>query len=137
MSPKGDKEGKGSTMGEVVTCKYTINLHKRLYRIGFKYQAPRAVKEIKKFAEKTSFESIPDTNKQIWSQGVRNVSFRVRVSLARLKNQDEDSVHKLYTLVNVAAFKGLQTENVETTYRLKVLNRFQFWTSCYKTLILS
>jgi large subunit ribosomal protein L31e len=92
MSPKGDKEGKGSTMGEVVTCEYTINLHKRLYRIGFKYQAPRAVKEIKKFAKKTSFESIPDTNKQIWSQGVRNVSFRVRVRLARLKNQDEDLV---------------------------------------------
>jgi large subunit ribosomal protein L31e len=59
-------------MGEVVTCEYTINLHKRLYRIGFKYRAPRAVKEIKKFAEKTSFESIPDTNKHIWSQGVRN-----------------------------------------------------------------
>ena len=48
----------------------------------------------------------------------RSVPFRVRVRLARLRNEDEDSVHKLYTLVthvNVATFKGLQTENVETT----------------------
>ena len=27
-------------------------MHKRLHGIGFKYKAPRAVKEIKKFAEK-------------------------------------------------------------------------------------
>ena len=43
-------------------------------------------------------------------------SFCVR--LARLRNEDEDSVHKLYTLVthvNVATFKGLQTKNVEST----------------------
>merc|ERR1712008_220444 len=38
--------------GEVVTREYTINLHKRLHGIGFKYRAPRAVKEIKKFAVK-------------------------------------------------------------------------------------
>ena len=44
----------------------------------------------------------------------------MRVRLARMRNDDEDSVHKLYTLVthvNVPknAFKGLQTENVETS----------------------
>jgi large subunit ribosomal protein L31e len=47
-----------------------------------------------------------------------NVPFRVRVRLARLRNEDEDSANKLYTLVthvNVATFKGLQTENVETS----------------------
>ena len=38
------KEKKASTMGEVVTREYTINLHKRLHGIGFKYRAPRAVK---------------------------------------------------------------------------------------------
>ena len=37
---------------QVVTREYTINMHKRLHGIGFKYKAPRAVKEIKKFAEK-------------------------------------------------------------------------------------
>ena len=42
--------------------------------------------------------------------------------LARLRNEDEDedSVHKLYTLVTYVnipkgGFKGLQTENVEVT----------------------
>jgi hypothetical protein len=29
---------------QVVTREYTINLHKRLHGIGFKYRAPRAVK---------------------------------------------------------------------------------------------
>jgi len=80
----------------------------------------RAIKEVKKFAEKqmgTSDVRI-DTrlNKHLWSHGVRNVPFRVRVRLARLRNEDEDAANKLYTLVthvNVASFKGLQTENVE------------------------
>merc|ERR1712207_2005 len=121
MSPKNEK--KGSTMGEVVTREYTINLHKRLHGIGFKYRAPRAIKEIKKFAEKqmgTNDVRI-DTrlNKAIWSQGVRGVPFRMRVRLARLRNEDEDSIHKLYTLVThvqiaKGGFKGLQTENVDS-----------------------
>merc|ERR1712037_319073 len=120
MSPKNEK--KGSTMGEVVTREYIINLHKRLHGIGFKYRAPRAVKEIKKFAVKQmgTDDVRIDTrlNKHLWSQGVRNVPFRCRVRLARMRNEDEDSTNKLYTLVthvNVASFKGLQTENVEAT----------------------
>ena len=28
MAPKKEKKGKGSTMGEVVTREYTINMHK-------------------------------------------------------------------------------------------------------------
>jgi hypothetical protein len=51
MPPRREKK-QGSTMGEVVTHEYTINMHKRLQGIGFNYKAPRAVKEIKKFAEK-------------------------------------------------------------------------------------
>merc|ERR1712071_417759 len=57
-------------------------------------------------------------NKHIWSQGVRSVPFRVRVRLSRRRNEDEDSPHKLYTLVSfipVASFKGLQTENQEVS----------------------
>merc|ERR1712242_420371 len=115
---------KTSTWGEVVTREYTINLHKRLHGTGFKYRAPRAVKEIKKFAEKQmgTKDVRIDTrlNKAIWSQGVRGVPFRMRVRLARLRNEDEDSIHKLYTLVThvqiaKGGFKGLQTENVETS----------------------
>merc|ERR1711910_30386 len=121
---KMPKEKKGSTMGDVVTREYTINLHKRLHGIGFKYRAPRAVKEIKKFAEiQMGTKDVRiDTrlNKAIWSQGVRGVPFRMRIRLARLRNDDEDSIHKLYTLVthvNIpkGGFKGLQTENVETS----------------------
>lgn len=52
MAPR--KDNKTSAIGEVVTKEYTINLHKRLHGIGFKYRAPRAVKEIRKFAEKAS-----------------------------------------------------------------------------------
>ena len=59
-------------------------------------------------------------NKAIWSQGVRGVPFRMRIRLARLRNEDEGSIHKLYTLVTHVqvpngGFKGLQTENVETS----------------------
>merc|ERR1711936_537985 len=111
-----------STLGEVVTREYTINLHKRLHGIGFKYRAPRAIKEVKKFAEKqmgtTDVRIDTRLNKHLWSQGIKSVPFRVRVRLARLRNEDEDSVNKLYTLVthvSVPSFKGLQTENVETS----------------------
>jgi hypothetical protein len=38
-------------------------------------------------------------NKAIWAQGVRGTPFRMRVRLARLRNEDEDSTNKLYTLV--------------------------------------
>merc|ERR1712061_965722 len=123
MGGEMEREKRGTAMGEVVTREYTINLHKRLHGIGFKYRAPRAVKEIKKFAEKQmgTKDVRIDTrlNKAIWSQGVRGVPFRMLVRLARLRNEDEDSIHKLYTLathVQIAkgGFKGLQTENVET-----------------------
>merc|ERR1711872_881685 len=112
---------KSSAIGEVVTREYTINLHKRPHGIGFKYRAPRAVKEIKKFAEKQmgTQDVVIDTrlNKAIWARGV---PFRMRVRLARMRNEDEDSTNKLYTLVthvNIPknGFKGLQTENVETS----------------------
>uniref|UniRef100_V5HWC3 Putative ribosomal protein l31 n=1 Tax=Ixodes ricinus TaxID=34613 RepID=V5HWC3_IXORI len=48
---KREKRGK-STLNEVVTREYSIHLHKRLHGVGFKRRAPRAIKEIKKFAEK-------------------------------------------------------------------------------------
>ncbi|XP_045481098.1 60S ribosomal protein L31 [Harmonia axyridis] len=117
--PKAEKKSK-SAINEVVTREYTINLHKRLHGIGFKKRAPRAIKEIRKFAVLQM--GTPDVridtrlNKQIWSKGIRNVPFRLRVRLSRRRNEDEDSVNKLYTLatyVPVATFKKLQTENVD------------------------
>ncbi|GAB6025672.1 60S ribosomal protein L31 [Chamberlinius hualienensis] len=119
--PKGEKKSK-SAINEVVTRDYTINLHKRLHGIGFKKRAPRAVKEIRKFAEKQM--GTPDVridtrlNKHVWSKGVRNVPYRIRVRLSRKRNEDEDSANKLYTLVQFVAvdtFKGKQTENVDVS----------------------
>ncbi|XP_046665593.1 60S ribosomal protein L31 [Homalodisca vitripennis] len=119
--PKGEKKGK-SAINEVVTREYTINLHKRLHGVGFKKRAPRAIKEVRKFAVQKM--GTPDVrvdthlNKQIWSKGIKNVPFRIRVRLARRRNDDEDSPHKLYTLVTyvpVASFKKLQTENVDVS----------------------
>merc|ERR1712098_413390 len=118
MAKKGDK--KKSTKNEVVTREYTINLHKRIHGLQFKKRAPRAIREIKKFAE--AMMGTPDVridvslNKYVWSCGVRNVPRRARVRLARRHNDDEDSANKLYTLVShvkVDGFKGLQTVSVE------------------------
>merc|ERR1711966_14144 len=92
---------------------------KRLHGITFKKRAPRAVKEIRKFASKmmgTEDVRVDTTlNKFLWSKGVRNVPYRVRVQLHRKRNEDEASAEKLYTLVthvHVAKFKGLQTKNI-------------------------
>jgi len=127
MAKKGEKTGKkdGKTkknpMNEVVTREYSINMHKRLHGIGFKYRAGRAIKEIRKFAtQQMGTEDVRvDTklNKFVWSKGIRNVPFHVRVRLARRRNEDEDSVHKLYTLVThvpVDSYKRLTTTNVDS-----------------------
>nr|ABM55575.1 ribosomal protein L31-like protein [Maconellicoccus hirsutus] len=116
------RRAKSKEASEVVTRVYTINMHKRLHNIGFKKRAPRAVKEIRKFATQqmgTNDVRI-DTrlNKFIWSKGIRSVPFRIRVQLSRRRNEDEDSPNKLYTLVSwvpVPSFKKLGTENVEST----------------------
>lgn len=75
---KGEKKST-SAINEVVTREYTINLHKRLHGIGFKKRAPRAIKEIKKFAliQMGTTDVRIDTrlNKQIWSKGIRLVIY--------------------------------------------------------------
>ncbi|ESO13050.1 hypothetical protein HELRODRAFT_184866 [Helobdella robusta] len=116
------REGKKKNVAnEVVTREYTINIHKRIHGMGFKKRAPRAIKEIKKFAQKQmgTMDVRIETrlNKHMWSKGIRNVPYRVRVRLARKRNEDEDSPHKLYTLVSyvpMVNFKGSQTVNVES-----------------------
>lgn len=45
-----DKTTEKKAIGPV-TRDYTINLHKRLHKVTFKTKAPRAVKEIVKFAK--------------------------------------------------------------------------------------
>ena len=63
---------KKSRSRDLVTREYTINLHKRIQSVSFKKRAPRAVKEIKKFAQKamkTSDVRIDvKLNKAVWSR---------------------------------------------------------------------
>uniref|UniRef100_A0A914RYT3 Large ribosomal subunit protein eL31 n=1 Tax=Parascaris equorum TaxID=6256 RepID=A0A914RYT3_PAREQ len=73
---KRDRKGR-SAMSEVVTREYTINLHKRIFGVGFKKRAPRAVDEVRKFAEQQmgTKDVRVDTrlNKFLWSKGIRYV----------------------------------------------------------------
>ena len=108
------------TVRDVVSREYTVNLHKRLHGITFKKRAPRAIKELVKFAQTqmktTEVRVDTEVNKYVWKQGIRNVPRRIRVRLHRRRNEDEDAEQELYTyvtLVNVTGFKGLQTKAVE------------------------
>ncbi|KAJ3110051.1 60S ribosomal protein L31 [Phlyctochytrium bullatum] len=113
---------KKSTLKDLlpVTREYTIHLHKHLHGRTFKKRAPTAVKVIRKFAEKamgtTDVRLDPSLNKEVWKQGIKNVPHRIRVRLARKRNDAEDAKEKLYTLVTavpVTSFKGLETQNVD------------------------
>ena len=122
MAPakKGGKKKGWSAINEMMIREYTINIHKRIHGVGFKKHAPRALKDIWKFAMKEM--GTPDVhtdtrlNKAIWAKGIRNVPSHVGVWLSRKCNEDEDSPNKLYTLVTyvpVTTFKDLQTVNVD------------------------
>ena len=119
---KGEKGKKINRAQEVVSREYTIHLRKLLHGVGFKKRAPRAVKEVKAFAKKMmgTDDVRVDTklNKFLWSQGIKAVPGRVRVRLARKRNDDEEAAEKLYTLcmhvpVERFQYKGLQTQVVD------------------------
>uniref|UniRef100_A0A8C2MY79 Large ribosomal subunit protein eL31 n=1 Tax=Cricetulus griseus TaxID=10029 RepID=A0A8C2MY79_CRIGR len=102
MAPakKGGKNKKGlSAINDVVSREYTINIH----------NAPRALKEIRKFAMKEM--GTPGAHID-----TRNVPYSIHVRLSRKRNEDEDSPSKLYRLVTyvpVTTFKNLQSVNVD------------------------
>eukprot|EP00552_Chaetoceros_brevis_P003255 CAMPEP_0197736894 /NCGR_PEP_ID=MMETSP1435-20131217/5291_1 /TAXON_ID=426625 /ORGANISM="Chaetoceros brevis, Strain CCMP164" /LENGTH=110 /DNA_ID=CAMNT_0043325185 /DNA_START=59 /DNA_END=391 /DNA_ORIENTATION=- len=105
---------------DLVSRDYTIHLNKYVHKITFKKKAPRAIKEIKKFASKAmgtkDVRIDAQLNKFIWSRGVRSVPKRVRVRLTRKRNEDEEADEKLYTIVQhveVTSFKGLETQTVD------------------------
>mmetsp|Transcript_19162 Transcript_19162/g.13756 ORF Transcript_19162/g.13756 Transcript_19162/m.13756 type:complete len:110 (-) Transcript_19162:126-455(-) len=82
---------------------YTLNMHKRLQGIQFKKRAPRAIRDIKRFATKEMFtkDVRVDTalNRFIWMHGIRNVPRKVRVRVTRKRNENEDAKEKFYSLV--------------------------------------
>ncbi|KAL0035005.1 hypothetical protein WJX79_005845 [Trebouxia sp. C0005] len=111
---------KKSRVKDAVTREYTINLHKRLHKITFKKRAPKAIKEIKKFATKhmrTSDVRVDvKLNKAVWSRGIRNVPIKLRIQISRKRNDDEDAKEDMYSYVTVAddqQYKGKGTEVVD------------------------
>ena len=81
---------------------YTIHLHKVVHGIQFKKRAPRAIREIVRFAQKEmgtqDVRVDPGLNRFIWSNGIRSLPRRVRVRFNRKKNDDEEAKEKFYTL---------------------------------------
>ncbi|XP_050103389.1 60S ribosomal protein L31-like [Malus sylvestris] len=119
MEKKGGGKGRKE---EVVTREYTINVHKRLHGCTFKKKAPNAIKEIRKFAQKsmgtTDVRVDVKLNKHIWSRGIRSVPRRIRVRIARKRNDDEDAKEEFYSLVTVTevppeGFSGLGTKVID------------------------
>lgn len=94
----------------VVAREYTINLHKRLHGVTFKKRAPRAVKEIKKFASKVMQTSDVRVdvklNKAVWSQGIRNVPNKLRIVIQRRRDEEaeDESMYSLVTLADEQEF---------------------------------
>ncbi|XP_037663560.1 60S ribosomal protein L31-like [Choloepus didactylus] len=123
MAPakKGGEKKKGrSAISKVVTREYTVNIRKCIHGVGFKNRASRALREIWKFAMKEM--GTPDVhidtrlNKAMWAKGIRNVPYHIHVRLSRKRNEDEDSLNRLYTVVTyvpVTTFKNLQAVNVD------------------------
>jgi len=103
-----------------------------VHKQQFKRRAPRAIKEIRKFAVNAmgtkDVRIDSNLNKFVWKSGIKNVPTRVRVRLSRKRNDDEEAEEKLYTLAQLVEvedpkasskganpWKGLQTENVVDT----------------------
>ncbi|KAJ1920915.1 60S ribosomal protein L31B [Mycoemilia scoparia] len=114
-----DKQ-KRSALNEEVTREYTIHLHKYVHGASFKKRTPKAVKAVRAFAEKAmgtkDVRIDSQLNRALWARGVKHVPHRMRLRLARRRNDDEDATEKLYTYVSyvpVESFKGLETVAVD------------------------
>ncbi|KAI9753053.1 MAG: 60S ribosomal protein L31 [Lichina confinis] len=117
----GAKPGR-SAIADVVTREYTIHLHKRIFGVSFKKRAPRAIKEIRSFTQQAmgtrDVRLDPLLNKEVWKSGIRGVPFRLRLRIARKRNDEEGAKEKLYSYVQAVGVKdpkGLQTTVVEDT----------------------
>ena len=80
-------------------------LTKRLFlvtRCQFQKRAPKAVKEIKKFATlhmgTTDVRLDPKLNIAIWKRGVQGVENRMRLRISRKRNDEEDAKRKIICL---------------------------------------
>ena len=83
-------------------------------------------------------ECVIDTglNKFIWSKGVKNVPYRVRVKISRKRHETEESGEKFYTTVEhvpvAGSYKGLQV--IDTQQILQEISNHFLPSSVYVTL---
>ncbi|KAG0677692.1 60S ribosomal protein L31 [Pichia californica] len=105
---------------DAITREYTINLHKRLHGVTFKKRAPKAVKEIKKFAKlhmgTDDVRLDPKLNVELWKRGIQGVPYRLRLRISRKRNEDENAKSTMFSYVesvSVPTVKGLETIVVE------------------------
>jgi large subunit ribosomal protein L31e len=118
-----------------MTTSFGIQTH----GVSFKKRAPRAIKEIRAFAEQAMVSSSspcarkvrlvneytqgtkdvrldPALNKKVWEAGIKGVPFRLRVRISRKRNDEEGAKERLYShvqAVNVKNPKGLHTATVD------------------------
>ena len=116
MGRKEHIRGKDRVKSDIVAREYTINLHKRLHRCTFKDRAPRAIREIKRFAIKNlgtkDVRVGTDVNRFVWSKGIRNVPKRIRVICSRKQTDDDDAEEELYTVVTLGDFTEKLTKTL-------------------------
>ena len=90
------KEGKKDL--QEVSRKMKINLHKQLHDVQFKKKAPRAIKIIKKLAQRNmgtkDIRIDPELNKELWKKGVRNLQTRIEIIMKRKKMKMKKKVKK-------------------------------------------
>jgi len=94
----------------------TINLHKRLFGVTFKKRAPRAVREVKKFAQKAmgtnDVRLDVKLNKAVWSQGIKNVPNKLRIVVQRKRNEEDDDKEEFISFVTLAEDQGTKGKGV-------------------------
>ncbi|KAL6253052.1 60S ribosomal protein L31B [Rhinocladiella similis] len=107
-----------SAISDVVAREYTIHLHKRVHGVSFKKRAPRAIKEIRKFATQAMGTSDvrldPQLNKKVWESGIKGVPFRLRVRISRKRNDEEGAKEKLYSYVQAVNVKDKEAKGLQT-----------------------
>jgi len=121
MKEEGKKQKKQTKdPNKEVTRDFTLDLHKRLHKIQFKKRGKRAINEIRKFAQHEMWTKDvrldSELNHYIWQDGIRDIPNKVRIRIAKKKNQDEDAKEPFYCLVqhvDVESFDGLRTENAK------------------------
>ncbi|RMZ74856.1 hypothetical protein DV737_g5677, partial [Chaetothyriales sp. CBS 132003] len=107
-----------SAIADVVAREYTIHLHKRVYGVTFKKRAPRAIKEIQKFAVQAmgtnDVRLDPQLNKRVWESGIKGVPHRLRVRISRKRNDEEGAKEKLYSYVQAVNVKDREAKGLQT-----------------------